>query len=756
MLSTVFPNLRRTTWIHVVCVLVLGVARASAQIQFSGVAAGDASSSEAIVWTRAVDPIAPAATILNLEVSVNDPTFTSGVTTFSVSTDPLGDYTAKHELVGLQANTRYYYRFSAMSVTSIVGTFKTAPSATSAERVRFAFSGDCDGLMRPYPLASVVPAMALDYFIFLGDTMYENVSAGSPGVTLSGTIPAPTATGATQAQLFNDYSKKYREQFIPVNVGGQNCLQSFFAGQGNYTLLDNHELGNRQYINGGAAAGGTVGGMPNGAGVDARQPTNDVNTSTSFINKSLGFQTLQQVFMNYQPIKERGNLSVPTDPRTDGTRRLYFAQDWGKNAIFINVDDRSYRDIRMKTAANADETTSPRADNPNRTMLGATQLQWLQQTLLAAQTAGTIWKFIAISSPIDQLGPIGGALPIPGVNADGGKSWMGGYRAERNALLKFIADNHIYNVVFLSTDDHQNRINELLYSPSGQTDVQSSYRTVPHCFSIVDGPLGATGPDTITNHSIANIQSIGTVLATAQINAGLDPMGLHPLYPGLKNLVREGHPSANLDRQAWDFYSPDTFNLALLDVSPDGSTLSVGVYGINSTPANSFLEYDAIGNPARQIMSFDVDAFLTAPATPSGQANSPCATLLVNGAGANRQGPIDVTVPAGTPLEFSWFGAPNQPLALVLTSAFQPGQVFDVGVIVDIDLNSFFILFNGFDPFSGLLFKTGPNGATSQSFIVPVSAAGFTLNVQGAVWDLAGVCTANVGYATTSSFAIHF
>ena len=35
-------------------------------------------------------------------------------------------------------------------------------------------------------------------------------------------------------------------------------------------------------------------------------------------------------------------------PRTNGTRQLYFAQRWGKNAIFINTDCRSYRDIRMK------------------------------------------------------------------------------------------------------------------------------------------------------------------------------------------------------------------------------------------------------------------------------------------------------------------------------------------------------------------------------------------------------------------------
>ena len=85
--------------------------------------------------------------------------------------------------------------------------------------------------------------------------------------------------------------------------------------------------------------------------------------------------------------------------------------------------------------------TGPRADNPARTMLGATQLLWLQRTLLAAQQAGATWKIIAISSPIDQKGPFQGS--------DGPKPWIGGYRAERNKLLKFIAENRIDHVVFL-------------------------------------------------------------------------------------------------------------------------------------------------------------------------------------------------------------------------------------------------------------------------------------------------------------------
>src|SRR5207247_9524402 len=109
---------------------------------------------------------------------------------------------------------------------------------------------------------------------------------------------------------------KYAEQFMRLNVGRQNCRQPFFAGQGNYTAYHNHELGNKQYVNGAAPAGGDVGSITGnqpfdfvtGAGVDARDPANDVTLndgSVPFINKSGGFQTLQQVFENYQPINER-------------------------------------------------------------------------------------------------------------------------------------------------------------------------------------------------------------------------------------------------------------------------------------------------------------------------------------------------------------------------------------------------------------------------------------------------------------------
>ncbi len=646
-----------TRWIVPALLLMIAifcpafVRTGTAEVAFLGVAAGDASSNHVTLWTRAVDAAAPGNTVLTLEYAT-DPSFGSGIVSVAgaCTTDASKDFTCKVELGGLNAATNYFYRFIGPNgEKSLAGRFKTAPTALVKSPVHFGFSGDNDGLIRPYALASVVPDQNLDFYVNLGDVIYENASnltlsgahngapwLNSPSVTLSGSSPTlngvPTSTGfATAAQLKSEYEKKYRENFLPVNNGGQNSLQILYAAQGNYTTWDNHELGNRQYINGGAPAGGSVGGaagndMPTGRGVDARDNgagnpgnVNDANSSLNdYMNRSTGFLTLRNVFLNYQAITERPPLSAPGDPRTDGSAQLYFAQQWGKNAIYIQTDTRSYRDLRIKTANGSADDTGPRADNPNRTYLGITQLTWLKQTLLAAQAAGTAWKFVVISDPIDQLGPIGGAMALSNlpsfgvgssyspVNADGGKSYMGGYRAERNDLLKFIADNHITNVVFLATDDHQNRINELMYSPSGQTALQSSYVKMPYTFSIVAGPLGATGPDLITNHTFSMAQQYANSIFNAQQAAGVEPLGLMG-YPGLHDLIRDGDPQANSNPQAVDFYSPDTFNFTVLDVSADGRTLTVSSIGMDATTQNAGIEY-ANGPQARPLFSFKIDA----------------------------------------------------------------------------------------------------------------------------------------------------
>ena len=571
---------------------------ARADISYTGVGAGDASSDSIVLWTRTTDSSNQQGVATDLQVQLSpDPQFHTSFRFLQGTTDPNRDYTLKLPVTSLRSNTRYYYRFKATDGSlSTVGTFKTAPKASDHVPVRFGFSGDADGQWRPYASTQDFDKLKLDYLVWLGDTIYETASAGSPAV-------ADAFANPTQALA--DYHRKYLEQLQPVNPSGFPDLRTFFSSQSHYTLLDNHELGNKQFINGGAPAG-TLGGN----GADATDPVNDVNTTGHFINKTPGFKTLVQAYDDYQPLREEF-IATPDDPRTDGTQKLYFAKIWGANSIFINLDDRSYRDIRMKTKAGADDT-GLRGDNPDRTMLGKTQLEWFKRVLLNAQTKGIAWKIIALSSPIDQIGVIGNLSAVSVTNgnfttgSDGGKSWMGEYRAERNDLMKFIADNHITNVVFLSTDDHQVRINELDYSPTGQTADQSSYVRVPgNVFEIVAGPIGAGGPDGITDHSFANVKSVADGLAGQQQANGIDPIGLAPDYPGLQKVYREGDPDADSLRQPVDFYTPDTFNYAVLDIGPSGKTLSVNLYGINSYAANTFPEPNS-SDPVRRILGFHV------------------------------------------------------------------------------------------------------------------------------------------------------
>src|SRR5262249_48291017 len=120
------------------------------KVSFLAVGAGDASSTDAILWTRAQDVSTSQGVALMAQVST-DPTFATGLATFLGTTAPAHDYTIHVDATGLQPGTRYYYRFVASGNTiSQVGTFVTAPAPITGAPVSLGFTGDADGLMRPY------------------------------------------------------------------------------------------------------------------------------------------------------------------------------------------------------------------------------------------------------------------------------------------------------------------------------------------------------------------------------------------------------------------------------------------------------------------------------------------------------------------------------------------------------------------------------------------------------------------------------
>ena len=223
-------------------------------------------------------------------------------------------------------------------------------------------------------------------------------------------------------------------------------------------------------------------------------------------------------------------------------------------------------------------------------MLGATQLQWLETTLLRARDDGTAWKFVVISSPIDQVGKRSASGrqsngQPDGTQAPDGKSWWGGYRSERDRLLRFIADNRIDHVVFLTTDDHMARVTQLQYPVD--PDNPDRKALVRNALQIVAGPIGGGGPDQYTDHSLATIETAAKNRNDSQLALGEPPLGLPADFPGLRNVFRQGDPTASTTPLPVDFISSDTFNYITVEVAADG-TLTVECWGIPSYRENTF------------------------------------------------------------------------------------------------------------------------------------------------------------------------
>ena len=585
---------------------------AAATTVYSAVAAGDMTASDAILWTRAQN--GGAAVGLTAQVAT-DAGFSTIVWSGSASTVAANDYTLKLNASGLTSNSHYFYRFTDGTTASQSGQFTTTPTAAQNVAFKFGFTGDADGRFRAYPslanfgTAANAGSVGLNAFVFLGDTMYETASTGSPAVPLL----TPTSTAAASQAALATYNSKYLENISGVSAAGtattagQQGLGSFLAVQGSYTLLDNHELGNKKLQSGGA---------PLAAASPNTNPAFDVNTTGAYNNQTVAFQTTEKAFLNYHPtaVNIEGSPSTgltitgptvvnPADPRSNGTAQQYFTRSWGHNAEYIQLDDRSYRDVRL------DVIGGPRADQTGRTMLGSTQLQWFKSQLAATQAAGTIWKVISVSTPIDQTGG----------NQDS-KSWFGNYRAERNDILKYIADNHIDHVIFLTTDDHEMRTTQLQYEPDpvGHPGV---FALVPGAFQIVSGPLGAGGPDAITDHSFANIQALLNTLSTAVDNnpdliAHGDPaIGLVGVH-GLNNVYRAGDPNAATAPSSVDFFSPDQFGYTTLAFDTFGN-LRVESWGVNSYAANCYASATCAASVAgvapSLIMAFQIEVPEPAP-----------------------------------------------------------------------------------------------------------------------------------------------
>jgi alkaline phosphatase D len=125
---------------------------------------------------------------------------------------------------------------------------------------------------------------------------------------------------------------------------------------------------------------------------------------------------------------------------------------FGRLAELTLLDLRSYRSLQAGGLA---------VDDPERTITGREQLDWLKQTLSQSQTRWRLLGNSVMVGPLavgavaaEVLGPLARLLGIPKGGIAFNPDQWDGYADDRAELLGHLKDNGITNTVFLTGDIH--------------------------------------------------------------------------------------------------------------------------------------------------------------------------------------------------------------------------------------------------------------------------------------------------------------
>jgi len=350
-----------------------------------GVASGDPTSDSVLLWTR-VTPLDSGPVSGSFEVfeSLDSLELAEPVAWGSFTTDEARDYTVKVDAEQLSPGTTYYYRFQCEGATSPIGRTRTAPKG-ALERSRllvFSCAAYAAGYFHAYRTAAL--RADIDLCVHLGDYIYEHGNAEF-GNTRSYDPPDETLTLA-------DYRRRYAHYRLDPDL--QAVHQQFpFV-----TIWDDHEVANDAWRDG---------------------AENHQIDEGAYAERK---RAAQQAYFEWVPVREleRG--------------RVHRSFSHGDLIDLVLLDTRHWgRDIQVGS-------DDPDLLDEDRSILGADQEQWLEDTMLASNAR---WRLLCQQVMVTSL-------PLGIVNTD---AWEG-YPANRDRLYGLIQSNALDNVVILTGDIH--------------------------------------------------------------------------------------------------------------------------------------------------------------------------------------------------------------------------------------------------------------------------------------------------------------
>ncbi|MFI2199489.1 alkaline phosphatase D family protein [Streptomyces sp. NPDC020192] len=425
-----------------------------------GVASGDPLPDGILLWTRVTptpDAVPGSGVGPDTEVSwvvAKDKALTAIVAKGSVTATAASDHTVKADIRGLEPATDYWFRFSAGGTDSPVARTRTAPAADAAvPGLRFGVV-TCANWEAGYFTAyrHLAARSDLDAWLHLGDYIYEYKSGE---YAARGTVVRPHAP-AHEIITLTDYRIRHGEYKTDPDLQALHLKAPVIA------IWDDHEFADNAW------SGGAVNHTEGAEGTwTARKAA------------------AKQAYFEWMPVR----------PAVEGTtyRRLRF----GKLADLSLLDLRSFRSQQASAGSGS-------VDDPNRTITGRAQLDWLKAGLKASDTTWRlvgnsvmIAPFVIGSLTADLLKPLAKLLGLPqdgiGVNTD---QWDG-YTHDRRELLDHLRANAIGNTVFLTGDIHMSWANDVPVdagtyplSPSAATEFVITSVTSDNLDDIVKVPEG--------------------------------------------------------------------------------------------------------------------------------------------------------------------------------------------------------------------------------------------------------------------------
>ena len=313
-----------------------------------GVASFDPTNSQVIIWTRYNTKQTSATLIWQI---AKDKNFKDVVRQAEVTTDASRDFTVAVEIKDLDAGQKLYYRFVSADdkATSPVG--ETLTFSESISEVKLAVASCANFAYGYFNVYEEIKKSDADVVIHLGDYIYEY------GEKTYGSFRTPEPKG--EIISLDDYRTRYRQYRSDEQLKELHRRKPFIC------VWDDHEVANDTYKDGAENHQEDEGSFTSRKQSALKAYSEYLPNMTNLVDNSIIYRNLK--------IGSLVDL-IMLDTRIIGRdKQLEYSAFYGENGAF---DSAAFQQAWL---------------NPQRTLLGATQLGWLESELAVSNST---WQII--------------------------------------------------------------------------------------------------------------------------------------------------------------------------------------------------------------------------------------------------------------------------------------------------------------------------------------------------------------------------